>query len=342
LISVETLLADLSPESPCGDDLEYDPVFGEMERAAQGKPEKQFGGTIVPAEEPDWKEVVATAQDLLGRTKDLRVAVHLSQAALNTGGYHAFCECLALVRGYLSRYWEQLHPRLDPEDGLDPTLRVNLIQSLCDPQTTVKYLRKAPLVSSPLLGRFGLRELQIASGEIPAPANMETPPTPAVIDAAFTECDLEKLQATAKSVREAGEHVQAIETELTQRVGAGNSTSLAPLQSELKVANALLTSQLQRRGVSDAPADGAGGVSADPAAPKALTGDICSRDDVTRALDKICEYYARHEPSSPLPLLLVRAKRLVTLSFLEIIEDVVPDALPQARTIMGNPPAVNQ
>ena len=310
-----------------------------MERAAQGKPEQQFGETVVPAEEPNWKEVKAKALELLGRTKDLRVAVHLWQAGLNSEGFPAFCECMALVRGYISRYWETLHPRLDPDDGLDPTLRVNLLMALCDQNSTLQYLRRAPLVASHVLGRFGLREVQIAAGEIPAPPNMETPPTTATIDGAFTEVDLEELKNTAKSVRDAAEHVVAIEAELTQRVGTGNAASLEPVVSELKLADVVLTEQLKRRGVFDAPPEGAAGADGEAAAAQALSGEILSREDVIRALDKICDYYSRQEPSSPLPLLLVRAKRLVTLSFLEIIEDVVPDALPQAKTIMGNPPA---
>jgi type VI secretion system protein ImpA len=54
-----------------------------------------------------------------------------------------------------------------------------------------------------------------------------------------------------------------------------------------------------------------------------------------RALDKICDYYARHEPSSPLPLLLQRCKRLATMSFIEIVREMVPDGLSQVEIIAG-------
>ena len=67
----------------------------------------------------------------------------------------------------------------------------------------------------------------------------------------------------------------------------------------------------------------------------ALSGEITSRDDVVRALDKICDYYARHEPSSPLPLLLQRCKRLATMSFIEIVREMVPDGLSQVEMIAG-------
>ena len=35
-----------------------------------------------------------------------------------------------------------------------------------------------------------------------------------------------------------------------------------------------------------------------------------------RLLDKICDYYSEHEPSSPVPVLLNRAKRVAKMSFL--------------------------
>jgi type VI secretion system protein ImpA len=53
------------------------------------------------------------------------------------------------------------------------------------------------------------------------------------------------------------------------------------------------------------------------------------------ALDRICQYYAEYEPSSPLPLMLQRCRRLVTASFLEIIQDVIPEAMSQAESIGG-------
>jgi type VI secretion system protein ImpA len=64
-------------------------------------------------------------------------------------------------------------------------------------------------------------------------------------------------------------------------------------------------------------------------------GRITSRDDVVRMLDRICEYYERNEPSSPVPLLLRRAKRLVSKDFMEIMRELVPDGVAQAEKIRG-------
>lgn len=66
-----------------------------------------------------------------------------------------------------------------------------------------------------------------------------------------------------------------------------------------------------------------------------MSGEIKNNEDVIRMLDKICDYYAKYEPSSPLPLLLQRAKRLVRKDFLEILKDIAPDGLTQAGRVTG-------
>jgi type VI secretion system protein ImpA len=56
---------------------------------------------------------------------------------------------------------------------------------------------------------------------------------------------------------------------------------------------------------------------------------------VVRAIDRICDYYSRNEPSSPVPLLLLRARRLATGSFVDIVRDLAPDALAEIEKVCG-------
>jgi type VI secretion system protein ImpA len=71
------------------------------------------------------------------------------------------------------------------------------------------------------------------------------------------------------------------------------------------------------------------------AARATVVAEIASRDDVVRAIDRICDYYSRHEPSSPVPLLLSRARRLATGSFVDIVRDLAPDALVEIEKVCG-------
>jgi type VI secretion system protein ImpA len=338
-IELDRLLEEISPDAPCGENLEYDNDFVLLEQSARGKPEQQFGNTIIAAEEPDWAAVRRSALDLAKRTRDLRVIEYLARASVRTDGYAGLNDVLTLLRRSLERYWETIHPQLDPDDGNDPTARVNVIGSLCDPQTMLAALRLAPLVSSRALGRFGLRDISIASGETPAPAGMEAPPTMQMIEGAFRESPVEEVQATAEAIRSAAEQTRAIESVVTEKVGAGNAMSLDPLGALLKEAGKAVETRLAARGIGavsgEETAAANGHATNGGAAPFAVTGQVQSRDDVLRMLDKICDYYARQEPSSPVPILLQRAKKLVPMDFMEIVKDLIPDAVSAAEMYRG-------
>ena len=66
-------------------------------------------------------------------------------------------------------------------------------------------------------------------------------------------------------------------------------------------------------------------------------GAIKSPNDVLRAMDLINEYYARNEPSSPVPLFVNRAKRLVSADFMTIMNDMATTGMEEVRAISGLP-----
>jgi len=346
LNNLDSLLEPVSAEAPCGADLEYDPAFLELERLSESKPEQQMGSTIVPAQEPDWKEVANRALPLFGKTKDLRIALKVTRALMHTEGLAGFASGLTLVRGIVENFWDGFYPKLDPEDGNDPTFRVNILMGLCDGPMFIDRLRLVPLVSARSFGRFSLRDMAIASGEIPPAAGAE-PPATSSIDGAFNECPVPELQTTADVLHAAQESLKAIEGFVADKVGASSGTNFLNLANLLRSAEKILATQLARRGVGVEAAAGhvssvEGGSAPAPGATRtgpSLTGEINSRDDVIRVLDKICAYYERVEPSSPIPILLQRSKRLVSASFLDIVRDLAPDALAQVENFRGKDPS---
>src|ERR1700722_14726069 len=119
-IDVAALLAPVSEEAPCGEAVEYDAQFNELETLARGTPEQEVGDTIIPAEEPDWREVARIAQELAARSKDLRVALYVGRADVKQRALPGLTQGLDLIKGYLEQYWPAVHPQLDPEDANDP------------------------------------------------------------------------------------------------------------------------------------------------------------------------------------------------------------------------------
>ncbi|MGH8762327.1 MAG: ImpA family type VI secretion system protein, partial [Nitrosospira sp.] len=69
-----------------------------------------------------------------------------------------------------------------------------------------------------------------------------------------------------------------------------------------------------------------------------VSGEINSRADAVRMLDKICEFIEKTEPANPAPLFIRRGQRLMTKNFVEIMQDLAPDSLNQIKQITGLEP----
>jgi len=327
-IDIKQLLSAHSEESPSGEDLEYDPLFGEMERAAKRKEEQQFGDTLIAAEEPDWTELKAHALGILARSKDLRAAVQLTRALIHTNGYAGLTDGLSLIKGYLEDFWDSLYPQLDPADEYDPTMRINTLLNLCDPVEFLVPIAMLPLVMSNRMGQFSYRDIQLATGMVSRAENEHGKISPAQIDAAFREADSIQTQSVRSQISQCIEAINTIGITVNKRLASAQSFDLQPLVNLLKAAER----EMANRCWSDNPSEMKVADHHEPIDPSSLSpgknltpGVINNREDVVEILDRICHYYARHEPSSPVPLLLQRAKRLVSMGFHEIVQDLAPD-----------------
>ncbi|MES2048743.1 MAG: type VI secretion system protein TssA [Pseudomonadota bacterium] len=337
------LLQEISPEEPCGPNLEYDPSFLALEQAILGKPEVQYGDVITPAVPPEWKTVNKLTLELLGRSRDLRVAGPLLRSALALRGIVGLADGLQLVQQLLLERWDTVHPQLDPDDDLDPMLRINSLAVLAEMSTTIKEIKESPLVVLPGLGTFTLRDLDIALGELPAAEGVEKISV-ASISLAMHDLDPESFSKTFEGLKQAYDSVIGIEKILLQKVGASQTLNLDLLVKSLKRGRDFFADcQAQISGVGVVANDDEGVdsesassvVARSTSGKPAISGEILTRDDVANMIEKICAYYQKYEPSSPVPLVLQRAKRLVRKNFFEIMEDLAPDGLHQVTMVAG-------
>lgn len=336
VFDVDQLIAPISDESPSGDNLEYEPEFGELEREAQGKAEHQMGDEVVEAEPPDWRSVLTQSQELLGRSKDLRLAVLLTRGGLNVHGPQGLAAGVAVVRGLLESQWDSVHPQLDEEDNDDPTFRVNSIMQMSDSSGMLHDLLLMPIVSSKAVGRFGLRDIRVAAGELQPLGDDAQVPDSALINAAFMDCDLDELQADAAAIDAAIEDLGKCEAIFAEKIGAANSPDIDGLVKEAKEIKKAYAEALISRGIGVEMPEGEGVAGGGGAAVAArISGEVNSREDVTLLIGKICTFYERNEPSSPIPILLQRVKRLVPMDYLEIMNELTPDGVKQAKSLAG-------
>lgn len=66
-----------------------------------------------------------------------------------------------------------------------------------------------------------------------------------------------------------------------------------------------------------------------------LNGECRSRGEVIQALEAVCRYYRTHEPNSPIPLFIERAKKLVEMDFLQIINELTPESMAGIKNLAG-------
>jgi type VI secretion system protein ImpA len=337
--NLEPLLAPVSDESPAGPDLEYDPEFLALERAAAPKAERAVGDAVKAAEEPDWEKVVELSEAILQRSKDLRPAVHLTTAWMRSSGMPGWSAGLGLIRGLLEQFWDTVHPQLDAEDDNDPTMRVNAVVPLNDLQGVLGYFRTTPFVQSPRMGRFSLRDLRIANGTLKVTTPGDGPePSITEMEACCMDCAEEELVQTTAAISESLEHAKAIDALFNDHVGT-MGPDFKNLLSDIYELKKFLDPQLARRLPAEVQGEGVGEGGAEGGAPNAAraSGPIAGPQDVMRRLDEICDYYTRCEPSSPVPLLLRRAQRLVGMDFMDLLRDLAPGGISELRVVSGTP-----
>src|SRR6185503_20139488 len=150
-------------------------------------------------------------------------------------------------------------------------------------------VRSTPLVASRTVGKFSLKEVEIAAGEVPAvvvPEGSSSAPSEASIDAAVMDVDLAALQETAAAVKECLAAVGKLDTAIAAHVDAGSGPSFGKLTALIRKADQFMTAKLAMRAPVADGGDGSNGVGTNGAGagPGFVAGAIRSRDDVIKAL----------------------------------------------------------
>jgi len=337
-INITAYLQDIDSDHVCGDDLQYDPAFIALDQAIKGKPEQQVGGTIQEAEPPNWREIKKSSEALLARTIDLRILVFYCRALIATEGYVGLQQGLELIKTLVEHRWSSIHPQLDPDDDNDPTERVNILMSLCDYDTLLRPLAQVPLIESKLIGKFNFREVSIAANKT-TPTKTEKVIEQSIIDAAVQDSDSDALIQILATLTSSLDHLNQLENFVTDQVGVSDAPSFVELRTFLKEARAFVVNWHETKGINESvaePEQTSSDSDVSIAAPtKSVSGTINNNQDVLKALALICDYYKKNEPSSPVPLFLERASRLVGKSFMEVLEDVAPQGVDQAMIFKG-------
>jgi type VI secretion system protein ImpA len=149
-LNIDPLLNPISPERPSGDDLRYTEVYDRIKAARRSDDQLELGEWRAAVKTSDWRQVVKLCGDALTeRTKDLQVAVWLTEAWVNISGYGGLAAGLDLTQRLLNDFWPSLYPRVEENDleyRIGPLTLLNeklpeavLRVPLCDPNHSKGY-----------------------------------------------------------------------------------------------------------------------------------------------------------------------------------------------------------
>ena len=350
MADIDRFLTPISETAPCGEDIANaaDSLFADLKAAAKCLVKNR----IVPddsgvmrtqrtVEEPDWSKVRELCEQALERSRDLRVCIPYAVALAEMEGLDGVANGLELMRGMIVGFWEPLYPTLDPDDVNDPSQRFGIIGNLSlgpmpageDSYRFVDRVRRAPLFKTPKLGPVRLTDSDAADRARAAFAELRASGQTAALHAGKGAVD-RSLAALSE-----------IEEFLEQATGGQFSSSILERLMKTLTSQKLLFDSFDSQAERESPAatvpEAVTSVSHREiriaGSPATFDGAVNGPKDVVYLLEKICAYYAVAEPSSPVPLLLRRATRLVGKSFVEVVQDLLETSDDQMKRITGEP-----
>jgi type VI secretion system protein ImpA len=121
------LLKALEGPEPCGPSLRYDPLYDRIRQERR----QDSGGAVLDgtAKVADHKAAINLITEALAtRTKDLQLAVWLTDSLIHREGFAGLRRGIDLVRGLLEEFWDNLHPQ--PEAPGDYEYRISALEWL--------------------------------------------------------------------------------------------------------------------------------------------------------------------------------------------------------------------
>lgn len=113
----DELLVPIPGANPAGAELRYDPVYDKIKEARREDDDAPQGDWQTERKVADWPLVIKLAKEALSKkSKDLQLAVWLTEAMLKREGIAGLRAGLDLLDGMVEQYWDGLYPAIDDGD----------------------------------------------------------------------------------------------------------------------------------------------------------------------------------------------------------------------------------
>ncbi len=346
----EGLYNKLTADQSAGNaEISSDPAYMEMQVALEGKAGSQMGDSVIAPQPPDYNKALEICTDLLGQARHVSLFVSLSKAAAGKSGFQGLAGALSLSHSIFSEQWDVIHPEADKDDPDDPWWeRKNLLTELTDNPKTLEQLFDLELVSVRHIGAFSKRDIDIASGRKEGTEEEKERCNANLIRGAFTESSEEDLKAVDGAMSQVIDNCAKLDSLLSEQIGA-DAPSFANLKAQVQECQSIFR---EYAGDKLAESEQAPELNTEvTTAPESVQSDVgeelaqtstvvvnstvfADRESVARAFDSVMLFYQEFEPSSPVPILLFRARQMVHKNFFDILRELAPQHQDNFREIM--------
>ena len=328
-----TLLAPIPGEKPAGEWLRLDAVYQDIRKFREEEdPDLPQGVWQRERKRADWAAVAERATEALStRTKDLQIAVWLTEAWLNQRGFSGLESGLRVIAALCHGFWENLYPPPDG-DNYEPRM-APLVWAAEKLVLTVKRVPiTAPTGQDQMPYRWIDSELALyeanrpkSKGGAPAESGAITHPK-FLMSASMTPAHwyaelASQIAAALDALRELKETLAAV-------AGEANAPSFNELRTTMTSIQSFVARVLAERVQSGELAPWAAGEGAPPFEGRDLDAPrrgapITSRGESFERLREAAEYLMRTEPHSPVPYLVQRAVSWEHMSLAELLEELL-------------------
>jgi type VI secretion system protein ImpA len=116
-IDVEMILTPIPGEDPSGEDCRYSALYEEIKEARRADDPFDRGDWQREIKKSEWDKVIQLGiRALTEKTKDLQIAVWLTEGLIQKEGFEGLLTGLRILNGLLDRFWETVHPQIDDDD----------------------------------------------------------------------------------------------------------------------------------------------------------------------------------------------------------------------------------
>ncbi|NTW34867.1 MAG: type VI secretion system protein TssA, partial [Syntrophobacteraceae bacterium] len=116
-IDLDAILTPIPGDNPSGEDCRYSVLYEEIKEARRADDPFDRGDWQREVKKSEWDKVIELGvQALTEKTKDLQLAVWLTEGLIQKQDFDGLLTGLRILNGLLDRFWETVYPQIEEGD----------------------------------------------------------------------------------------------------------------------------------------------------------------------------------------------------------------------------------